>query len=445
MKQLRMPAYITRALSLIERSGKRAWPVGGCVRDALMGRSPGDYDITTDALPEETKRIFDGFTVIETGIKHGTVTVIIDSHPVEITTLRRDGEYVDSRHPATVSFTDSLTEDLARRDFTVNAMAYSESEGIFDPFGGQSDIKNRIIRCVGDPERRFSEDALRILRMLRFSSVLGFTPEPKTAEAARRLAPSLSLISGERVRDELVKILCGMDALRILCDFPDIISVIIPEIKPCIGFDQKSPHHVHDVYGHCIHAVVSSPPTPEVRVAALLHDIKKPACFFIGADGNGHYRGHAQRSAKAAKNILGRLRFDGKSTSRIVRMIELHDSYPKPNRAAVRRDIAACGIDLWYQLESLRKADSAAKAPGAYGDENKYFRKVRELADAIIRDGDCISLSALAVDGNDILSLTDDGKTVGNILDSLLEAVIAGALQNERAELMAKAKELLTN
>ena len=444
MKKLRMPAYITRALSLIEDTGKRAWPVGGCVRDSVMGRCPVDYDVATDALPEETKRIFNGFTVIETGIKHGTVTVMIDSHPIEITTLRRDGEYSDSRHPASVSFTDSLKEDLARRDFTVNAMAYSDRDGIVDPFGGRADIENSIIRCVGDPEKRFSEDALRILRMLRFSSVLGFTPECKTAEAARKLASGLTRISRERVRDELVKLLCGKNVLPVLSDFADIISVIIPELKPCIGFDQKSPHHVHDVYGHCIHAVDSAPPTPEMRLAALLHDIEKPACFFIGADGNGHCRGHAQRSAKTAKNILTVLRFDTKTIFRTVRLIELHDSYPKPNRAAVRRDIANCGPELWYRLEALRKADSAAKAPGAYGDENEYFRKVRRLADAVIKDGDCISLASLAVDGNDIRTLTDDGKTVGNILDSLLEAVINGSLQNERDQLIAKAKQMLT-
>lgn len=439
-----MPAYITRALSLIDAAGKRAWPVGGCVRDSLMGRIPDDYDITTDALPEDTKRIFDRFTVIETGIKHGTVTVMIDSHPVEITTLRRDGEYTDSRHPTSVSFTDCLKEDLARRDFTINAMAYSEHGGIVDPFGGIQDIDNRIIRCVGDPEKRFSEDALRILRMLRFSAVLGFTPEEETAKAAHKLAPSLSMISHERVRDELVKMLCGRNALHILCDFPDIISVIIPEIKPCIGFDQKSPHHIYDVYGHCIHALDSAPPTPEIRLAALLHDIEKPACFFIGADGNGHCRGHASKSALTAKTILNRFRFDSKTLSRIVRLIELHDSYPKPNRAAVRRDIANCGPELWYQLEALRKADSAAKAPGAYGNENEYFRRVRLLADSIIADGDCISLKDLAVDGNDIRTLTGDGKTVGDILDSLLEEVINGSLSNEREVLIAAAAELLT-
>jgi len=444
MKKLRMPAYITRALSLIEAAGKEAWPVGGCVRDLLLGRVPGDYDLAASALPDEIKRIFGGFTVIETGIKHGTVTVLMDSHPVEITTLRRDGEYADSRHPASVSFTDRIEEDLARRDFTVNAMAYSENEGIIDPFGGIDDLESRLIRCVGDPQKRFSEDALRILRTLRFASVLGFEIEKDTAEAARRLAPTLSAISRERIRDEFVKLICGRDALRILRDFSDVIAVIIPEIKPCVGFDQKSPHHIHDVYGHCIHAVAATEPIAELRIAALLHDIEKPRCFFIGSDGYGHCRGHAQMSAETSQRILSGLRFDNRTVQRIVRLIRLHDSYPSPNRVAVRRDIAACGTDLWYRLEALRKADSAAKAPGAYGDENEYFTRVHELADAIINEGDCLSLDSLAVDGNDIRILTNDKKSVGNVLNSLLEGVIGGSLPNERAALITKAKELLT-
>ena len=444
MKKLRMPAYITRALSLIEAAGRRAWPVGGCVRDMLLGREPGDYDLATSALPEETKRIFDGFTVTKTGIRHGTVTVIIDSHPIEITTLRHDGEYTDSRHPVSVSFTDRIEEDLMRRDFTVNAMAFSDEEGVIDPFEGQRDLEAGLIRCVGDPEKRFSEDALRILRSLRFASVLGFEIEEKTAAAARRLAPTLSDISNERIRDEFVKLICGRDVFRILRDFADVLSVIIPEINPCIGFDQKSPHHVHDVYGHCIHAVKATEPITELRLAALLHDIEKPRCFFIGADGHGHCRGHAARSAETAGKILRRLRFDTKTIQQVVRLIELHDSYPKPNRAAVRRDMAACGAELWDRLEALRKADSAAKAPGAYGDENEYFTKVRLLADAIIKDGDCISLSSLAVNGNDIRTLTDDGKTVGDILARLLEGVINGSLKNSREVLMAQATQLLT-
>lgn len=444
MKNLRMPAYITRALSLIEAAGGRAWLVGGCVRDSLMGRVPNDFDIATDCLPAKTKEIFCDFTVIETGLKHGTVTVRIDSQDLEITTLRRDGEYVDSRRPESVCFTDSITEDLARRDFTVNAIAYSPSGGTVDPFGGESDIQSGIIRCVGDPEKRFSEDALRILRGVRFASTLGFRVDPATSDAMKALSSRLDNISRERVREELTKTICGTDALRVLLEYADIVCTVIPELRPCRGFDQRSPHHIHDVYAHCIHAVDAAPLDSEVRMAALIHDVAKPECFFLDANGIGHCRGHAKRSAEMARDILTRLRFDNRTRDRIVRLIELHDSYPKPNRPSVRRDIASCGAELWYKLEALRRADSAAKAPGAYGDEEKYFSAVRALADSIISDGDCISREMLCISGSDLVPLVRDKKAIGRILELLLCEVIDGTLQNSRDALMDAAKRMLT-
>lgn len=444
MKEMRMPAYITRALSIIKGAGKRGWPVGGCVRDALMGKEPFDYDIATNALPEETKQIFKDYTVIETGLKHGTVTVRIDGYNVEITTLRCDGEYTDSRHPESVTFTDSPTEDLARRDFTMNAIAYSQIEGFIDPFGGISDIEHGIIRCVGDPQRRFREDALRILRALRFSSTLGFEIEESTARAMLELCHSIDHISRERVREELVKMLCGKDLLRVLSDHADIICTVIPELIPCRGFDQRNPHHIYDVYEHCIHAAAATPPIAEVRMAALIHDIAKPDCFTLDAQGVGHSRGHAIKSAELARDILSRLRFDNRTKNRIIRLIELHDSYPKPNRAAVRRDIANCGADLWYSLEALRRGDSSAKAPGAYGDEESYFAAVRALADSIIAEGDCLCREMLAIKGGDIAPFTDDGKKIGAVIDHLLDEVIDGRIENDRDILIGAAKAMLT-
>lgn len=439
-----MPAYITRALSLIENAGKHGWLVGGCVRDQLMGREPHDYDIATDALPEETKEIFRDFNIIETGLRHGTLTVRIDSRNVEITTLRQDGEYIDSRRPESVSFTDSITNDLSRRDFTMNAIAYSPINGFTDPFGGAADIRNKIIRCVGEPEKRFNEDALRILRGLRFSSTLGFEIEKNASQAMIALRTKLDNISRERVRDEFLKTLCGNDVLRILTDYTDIICTVIPEFKSCLGFDQKSPHHIYDVYEHCIRATAKTPPVPEIRMAALIHDIAKPECFTIDDEGIGHCRGHAQRSAVTASAILSRLKFDNKTKTRIVKLIELHDSYPKANREAVRRDIANCGADLWYELEAIRRGDSAAKAPGAYGDEEIYFRAVRKLADSIIADGDCIYRDMLAISGGDITFLTDDKRKIGQTIDTLLNSVIDGNLPNEREALLGAAKDILT-
>ena len=258
------------------------------------------------------------------------------------------------------------------------------------------------------------------------------------------LRQNLTLISHERVREELVKLLCGRDVLRVLCDYADIICTIIPELMPCRGFDQRSPHHIYDVYEHCIRAVAATPPIAEVRMAALIHDIAKPECFTTDEDGIGHCRGHAKKSAELARSILSRLRFDNRTKSRIVKLIELHDSYPKANRAAVRRDIARCGADLWESLESLRRGDSAAKAPGAYGDEEIYFTAVRKLAEAIIAEGDCLCREMLAINGGDLSSLTGDGRQIGKTIDFLLGEVIDGRLPNDRDILIDAAKVMLT-
>ena len=319
---------LTQAAQAIERlraAGHEAWIVGGCVRDVLLGRTPTDYDLTTSALPEETEAVFAGERLIETGLQHGTVTVLLEGVPLEITTYRVDGGYTDARHPDGVTFTRSLREDAARRDFTINAMAYAPGEGLQDFFGGQADLSAGVIRAVGEADRRFQEDALRILRAIRFASVLGFELDPETDAAGRRNAPLLQKISVERVFVELSKLLCGPGAGKILRAYPDILGVVLPELTPTVGFAQHNVHHCYDVYTHTAVAVDHVPPEVTLRLAALFHDLGKPATFSMGEDGQGHFYGHPKVSAALAEQILLRLRAPKRLREEVVRLVEVHD------------------------------------------------------------------------------------------------------------------------
>ena len=326
MEAFAIPSYARTALDRLTAAGHEAWLVGGCVRDLLLGRTPGDYDITTAALPEETEGVFAGEQLIETGLRHGTVTVVLEGCPLEITTYRVDGTYADARHPDQVTFTRSLREDAARRDFTVNAMAYHPDRGLWDGFGGRADLEKGLLRCVGDPETRFREDALRILRAVRFASVLGFTLEPATAEAARRTAPLLGQIAPERLSAELTKLLCGPGAGTVLGEYPDILGALIPELGPMVGFDQRNLHHCHDLLTHTAAAVDNIPPDPALRLAMLLHDVGKPETFSLGEDGQGHFYGHAKRSVELADAILRRLRYPNHLREKAVTLIRFHDA-----------------------------------------------------------------------------------------------------------------------
>jgi tRNA nucleotidyltransferase (CCA-adding enzyme) len=417
--------------------------VGGCVRDALMGRTPGDYDVTTAALPEQTAAVFAGERRIEAGMKHGTVTVLLDGHPLEITTFRVDGAYSDARHPDAVTFTPSLTEDLARRDFTVNAMAWSPRTGLVDPFGGAADIEARCIRCVGDPAARFREDALRILRCVRFASVLGFTIDPATAAAAREQREALSRISAERVAEELRKLVCGPDMRRVVLTETDILGAVIPEILPMRGFDQRNKHHVYDVLEHCAAACEAVPAEPVLRLAALLHDVGKPPCFFTDADGVGHFYGHAERGAEMTDAILRRLRFDNASRERITALVRRHDMRIEPTEQAVLRALRRFGAEFFFQLLEIKRADTLAHAPGPKLTERmERYAALQALArDAIAREA-CFSLRDLAVDGNDLIAAGyAPGPALGAALDALLDAVTDGAVPNEKAALLGYLRE----
>lgn len=430
----KLPAQVDAALTRLEAAGFEAYVVGGCVRDNLMGRVPKDYDITTSALPEQTASVFAGAQIIETGMKHGTVTVLLDGEPLEITTFRIDGTYSDSRHPDAVIFTPSLTEDLARRDLTINAMAYSPRAGLADPFGGRADLTAQIIRCVGAPERRFREDALRILRALRFASVLGFRVEPETADALQAEAPLLKNVSVERVFSELKQLLCGKNVRRVLLDYVDVLGTVLPELLPLRGFDQRNPHHCYDILEHTAAAAEAIPPIPALRLAALLHDVGKPRCFCTDADGVGHFYGHPKAGAQIAETVLDRLRSDKATRERVTALVLHHDLLIEDNEKSVGRALRRLGPPLFNDLLSLKRADNFGQAP-EFRWRQTYYDRLAGIADDILAANACLSLKDLAVKGSD-LGLPP-GPEVGKTLNFLLDAVIDGQVPNTREALLA--------
>lgn len=431
-------------LKKLERSGFEAYPVGGCVRDMLMGRVPADYDITTNALPSQIMEVFSDDKVIPTGIKHGTVTVLVNGMSFEVTTFRIDGEYSDSRRPDTVRFTDDLKDDLSRRDFTVNAIAMDSSGNIFDPYDGRNDIENRIIRCVGNPEERFSEDALRILRSLRFSSVLGFEIGEKTAAAAVSQKENLKKISSERISAELVKLLCGVNSVDVMLKFRDIIGQIIPELIPCFDFDQHSLYHKYNVYEHTVRAVNAIPSgiggENTLRLAMLLHDVGKPDMFTLDENGFGHFKGHAKASADKARIILKRLKFDNKTIDTVCEIISRHSDKIESEKQ-IKRIMNKIGLDGFLMLIEAKKADNSAKHKFVL-EENAEFDRFAEIARRIAVEKSCISLADMAVNGSDLIALGFKGKETGVCLNALLELIIDEILPNDRAALLDRAKEM---
>ena len=439
---MNLPEQVRRALARLEDAGYEAFVVGGAVRDHVRGADTGtDWDITTSALPEETETVFSGYRVIETGMKHGTVTVLLDGEPLEITTYRVDGGYSDHRHPDEVRFTRSLREDLRRRDFTMNAMAYSPRTGVVDPFGGQADLAAGVVRCVGEPDRRFQEDALRILRALRFASALGMGIHPDTARAARDNRGLLTSVAAERVRVELTKLLCGADAERVLLEFPDILSVPLPEIGAMVCFDQHNPHHDRDVWAHTAAVTAAIPAQPVLRWAALLHDVGKPPCFSLAEDGVGHFYGHAAESARMADGILRRLRFNTDSREEIVRLIRYHDLPIQPERRPVKRLMNKLGPDTVRRLIELHKADTRGQSAICAGRIAEYDA-VAVVLDEILNEKECFSLKDLAVNGTDMMSIGLAGRDIGRALNACLTAVMEEKLPNERAALLEYAEQV---
>ena len=430
-----------KALALLQAAGYEAWIVGGCVRDALLGLPPKDYDLTTSALPEETQRVFAAYPRIETGLRHGTVTVLLEGEPLEITTYRVDGAYSDARHPDGVTFTRSLRQDAARRDFTINAMAYAPGWGLQNFFGGQADLARGILRAVGAAEKRFREDALRILRALRFASVLDFTLEGETARAARACAPLLAAVSAERVSGELGKLLCGKAAGRVLRDYPDVLGVVLPEILPMVGLDHRNPHHCYDVWTHTTVAVDHVPPELPLRLAMLLHDIGKPDTFSLGEDGQGHFYGHPRRSVELAEGILSRLRFPRRTRERVLTLVRYHDAVLEESPQRVRRWLNKLGPEVFFDLLAIQGGDAAAQAP-AYCTRLDHLRRLETLARQVLDQAPCLTVRDLAVGGEDLLALGYRGPAIGRALRALLDQVLSETVSNEKNALLQRLAQM---
>ena len=426
------------AIEILENNGYEAYFVGGCVRDMLMGIAPHDFDITTSALPEETVAAFDGFRVILTGLKHGTVTVLIENEPIEITTFRSDGEYSDHRRPESVSFSRKLEDDLSRRDFTVNAMAYSKRTGLIDLYGGKEDINKRLIRAVGEPEKRFTEDALRILRALRFASEKEFLIEPETAKAIRKCLPLIEFVSAERIFSELKRLIMGKGAERVMMDYPEVICRVVPALADCVGFDQHNPHHIYDVYGHTVRALGACPFDIDVRLAALLHDVGKPSTFTL-SDGVGHFYGHTDASLSLAKETLDLLKCDNRTADTVLTLIKYHDPVIEPTEKAVKRLMNKIGSENLDKLLSLKAADNLAQSPDCAARLVTYD-EIRRIMSEIESKKECFSLKSLEVNGDDLIAIgVPKGKEIGALLERLLGAVIDGEAPNDRQHLIALA------
>lgn len=439
-----MPISVGLILSrLHDENEKPAFIVGGCVRDALLGNQPHDWDICTSATPDEMLEIFDDCRAIETGLKHGTATLIIRGEQFEVTTFRKDGDYSDGRHPDRVEYVSDIETDLSRRDFTMNAMAWNEYSGLIDPFGGRLDLEKKLIRCVGDPDKRFQEDGLRILRALRFASVLGFDIDAATREAIHRNKELLTHISAERIHTELQKMLLGRNILRILLDFADVFATIIPQLQPCIGFEQNNPYHQYTVYEHIARSVAAYTGSDVVvKLALLLHDIGKPLCYSCDERG-GHFYGHAAVSKKIAKEVMENLKFDNETADRVVELVELHDAAFVPTIRAARRWLNGIGEEQAFRLIEVRKADVYGQREDFFDERMQRAETLKSMMKEVLAAADCFTLKDLAVHGNDIMQLgISQGKQVGIILKRLLDRVIDEDLPNERETLLLAAHKI---
>ena len=429
------------AIEILKSKGFEAFLIGGSVRDFVMGLPIGDIDITTNATPEEVKQVFSDFRVIETGIKHGTVTVLINNEPLEITTYRSEGTYSDNRHPDSVIFSNSLADDVVRRDFTMNGIAYDFDNGFCDLVSGLPDIKNKTIRCIGDAETRFREDALRILRAMRFASVLGFEIEEETKNAIHKSKDLLKNISAERIREEFTKLICGKNAYTVLQEFSDVITVFIPEIHECVGFEQKNRHHCFDVYTHTLKAVEKSSQNNIIRLAIFFHDIGKPSVAHFDEKGEQHFYSHPKVSAEMTEKIMTRLRFDNDTKNKVVTLVRMHDSpimvndMTKPDRKRLKKIMSQIGSELIFDLIEIKYCDNAAQEPKYFrGDD--FYKQTRDIVNEIINEKECFSIKHLAIDGNDLIALGFKGKKIGETLEKCLTAVIEGKVENEKSKLI---------
>ena len=430
------------ALKLLHAQGYEAYLVGGCVRDMIMGMRAHDYDITTSATPSQMKAVFEGYHVIETGIKHGTLTFVYQREPIEITTYRIEGEYKDNRHPESVVFTTKLDSDLSRRDFTMNALVYNEREGVKDLFGGLGDIKNKVIRAIGVPENRFREDALRILRAMRFASTLGFEIEKETLAAMIKCAPLLHNISGERISAEINKMLVGKNVGSVLRSCHEILAEILPAVKEMHGFLQRSKYHIYDVWEHTVRTVEEIEPIAHLRLTMLLHDSGKPKTFTLGEDGAGHFYGHANISCEIAREFLNKYKYDNFTKDRVLSLIKIHDTPIELDKIFIKKRINRLGKEQFFDLLKVKRADNLAQNPEFRWTDK--LSKMEALANEIVND-DCFTLSALKIGGNDLILLGFMGREIGTMLNLLLNEVIEEKIENDKNALINRAKEIRRN
>ena len=439
--KIELPRKVVLIINNLQRHGYDAYAVGGCVRDSILNRKPEDWDITTSAKPEQVKRIFR--RTVDTGIEHGTVTVLIGKDGFEVTTYRVDGLYEDGRHPKEVTFTSRLEEDLKRRDFTINAMAYNDDERLVDAFGGMRDLNYHLIRCVGDPKERFSEDALRILRAVRFSAQLAFPIEPETAEAIKSLAPNLEKISAERIQAELVKLLVSDHPERIqdACEL-GITKVVLPEWDDMVGVKQNTPHHKYDVAAHTVHALQNVKNDKVLRLTMLFHDMGKPVMKTTDENGRDHFKGHAIASEQIAKTVMKRLKFDNDTIRKVTKLVAYHDYRMEPTGANVRRAMHEIGVELFPYYLAVRLADTKAQSSYERRGKLENIIQIRELYRNALRNKECVTLKDLAVTGTDLINLgIAPGKELGTLLNELLDMVIEDPAWNQKGKLCDYVKE----
>lgn len=435
------PEAVYEIIAKLEQNGYEAYAVGGCVRDLLLGKEPNDWDICTSAFPNEMQHVFSDHRTVETGLKHGTLTVLWNGIPYEITTYRTDGDYTDHRHPDSVHFVRDLREDLARRDFTVNAMAWHPERGVIDLFDGQTDLEKKRIRAVGDPDKRFEEDALRILRGVRFASVLDFSIDSDTEKAMIKALPTLQMVAGERIHTELLKLLRGCAVLRVLLSYKQIIAAVVPPLKKCIGFKQPNPHHCYDVYTHITHAVAAYPGKDEsVLLALLMHDVGKPDTFTMDENGVCHFYGHGARSAENCLSVLNRLKTDRKVTEEVPTLIRLHDMKLEDTRKFAARRLNQHGERTVRNLIAIQKADLAAQSDYQRTEKLERVEGFEKQVNILIEENACFSLSSLAVSGKDLIANgIPAGVEIGRILNRLLSLVVDGKMENDKELLLQKA------
>ena len=444
---INIPEEVKYIIDNLEAGGFEAYAVGGCVRDSLLGMEPQDWDICTSALPEETQMVFSGQHIIETGLKHGTITLMLNNKPFEITTYRVDGKYKDSRRPESVKFVNVLKRDLARRDFSINAMAYNPKTGIVDYYDGQKDLKNGKIKTVGNPNKRFSEDALRIMRALRFAAQFGYEIEDNTALAMNDNKKLLNNIASERISNELNKILLCDNVHGVLSAHIPVLTEIIPEFNACVCFAQNNPHHSYDVFEHTLYAVDEAPKDLIIRLTMLLHDIAKPKCYSESDDGVGHFYGHQNESAEMAREILNRLRYDNETIKAVTQLIFYH--YPdglKSEIKSVKRWLNRLGEERLRQLLMVWRADFTAKGTISpdFDNINRLFSEIPFLIDEIINQELCFSLKNLAINGKDLINAgIAEGSEIGEILNKLVELVIEEELANDKEALLEHAKSII--